>query len=347
MQAPGSGEFRFPDKYLSRSLELEKALAQTPEVLAWGKRLHVTGMLSSEKDSMGVLLCGVEPEKEKLITTLAGYVEQGEYLGRESNGLYLGVRLAEQLGLKVGSEAVVLSAASDGSMGAERFKVSGLYRTGSTTFDAQLAYVHLRGLQDLLVREGGFNNLVIRLKDPERALEVREQLGSRLRSLPVRVLAWSDIDRELVAIRRYQDALLAIVLGVVFAIVALGVVDTMMMSMFERIREFGLLMAMGARPSFIVRLILLEAGLLCLLGAALGLAAGAALIGWYGHRGLALPLKDAVNYFMPFDAVLRLKFDWPRHLQALGAVLATSLVGGLVPALKAARMRPSESLRHL
>lgn len=347
VQARGVEDHKFPDKVLAEAADVEKALDSFPEVAAYGRRLHVTGMISSEKDSAGVLICGIEPEKERRITTMHGYVREGEYLGRDPWGVYLGEKLAGQLGLKLGSEAVALSAASDGSLGAERFRVAGIYRTGSATFDGQIVYVPLKSLQSLLVADGKINNLVIRLRDAERAQEVRDRLAARLRGLPVVTLAWSDIDQELVAVRRYQDALLAIVLAVIFAIVALGVVDTMMMSMFERVREFGLLMAMGARPFFVVRLILLEAGLLCLLGAACGLSAGAGLILHYGRRGLALPLKDAVGYFMPFDSVLRLRFNWPMHLLALAAVLATSLVGGIIPALKAARMKPTESLRYL
>ncbi|MFA6030561.1 MAG: FtsX-like permease family protein [Elusimicrobiota bacterium] len=346
IQAAGNRNLKFPDKLFSGAAQVEARLASFPEVAAWGGRLHMTGMVSAPKDSAGVLICGVEPGREAKVTAMSTYLSEGAYLPR-ADSVYLGERLARQLGLKAGGEVVLLAAAVDGSMGAERFRLDGIFRSGSATFDGQIVYVPLASLQRMLAAEGRINNLVVRLKDPELAGEVRGRLGPRLAGLPVKALSWEEIDHEIVGIRRYQDALLAVVLAVVFGIVALGVVDTMMMSMFERVREFGLLMALGARPGFVVRLILAESFLLCLLGAALGLAGGAALILHYGRSGLELPIKDAIGYFIPFDPVLRLRFSWGKHLAALAGVLLTGAVGGLVPALKASRMRPTESLRHL
>ena len=135
-------------------------------------------------------------------------------------------------------------------------------------------------------------------------------------------------------------------LAVVFAIVALGVANTLLMSMFERLREFGVLRALGAQPSFIVRTVLLESFLLCLCGT-LRSRPGARAIVYYRHAGLILPLKDAVSYFMPFDTVLYLRFNWPMHAAALASVLLTSLLAGLPPALKAAKLKPTEALRYL
>ncbi|MFC1679954.1 ABC transporter permease, partial [Elusimicrobiota bacterium] len=164
---------------------------------------------------------------------------------------------------------------------------------------------------------------------------------------PVNVVTWEDVDFELVGIRDYQNALLSIVLLVVFAIVALGILNTLLMSMFERVREFGVLMAIGARPAVIRRLVVLESCILGSLGALFGLAVGCALIIYYRKTGLDLPVGDAIAYFMPFDSVLYMRFNWPSHAVALAAVLITSVLSGLPPAARASRMRPAESLRHI
>lgn len=346
--AKGVDDYKLPDKYLTDIARAEKAAAGLEGVRDYGKRLHITGLASSAEDSAGVLLCGVEPAKERRITSLHAYKTQGRYLADPSAAeAYVGTELAEQLGLRLGGDLVLMASASDGSIGAERFRIAGLFRTGSHTFDAQLVYVPLASLQGMLSLEGRINNLVIRLDDPQKIYEARARLQAALSSLPVEVATWEQIDHELVGIRRYQNALLSIVLAVVFAIVALGVANTLLMSMYERLREFGVLRALGARPSFIVRTVLLESFLLCLCGALLGVALGAGAILYFRHAGLVLPLKDAVSYFMPFDTVLYLRFNWPMHAAALASVLLTSLLAGLPPALKAAKLKPTEALRYL
>lgn len=346
--AKGVDDYKLPDKYLKDIVRVEKAAAALPGLRDYGKRLHVTGLASSSEDSAGVLLCGVEPGKERRITSMHSYKTQGEYLGDASAPeAYIGTKLAEQLGLRLGGDLVLMASASDGSIGAERFKITGIFHTGSHTFDAQLVYVPLASLQGMLALEGRINNLVVRLEDPQKIHEARSLLAAELSDLPVEAVTWEQIDHELVGIRRYQNALLSVVLAVVFAIVALGVANTLLMSMFERLREFGVLRALGARPSFIVRTVLLESFLLCLCGTLLGVALGAGAIVYYRHVGLILPLKDAVSYFMPFDTVLYLRFNWPMHAAALASVLLTSLLAGLPPALKAAKLKPTEALRYL
>ena len=346
--AKGVDDYKLPDKNIKDIARVEKAAAALPGVVEYGKRLHITGLASSDSDSAGVLLCGVEPGKERRITSMHSYKTQGEYLRDPSAPeAYIGAKLAEQLGVGLGGDLVLMASASDGSIGAERFRIVGVFQTGSHTFDAQLVYVPLAPLQGMLALEGRINNLIVRLADPQRIYEARAELAAGLSDLPVEAVTWEQIDHELVGIRRYQNALLSIVLAVVFAIVALGVANTLLMSMFERLREFGVLRALGARPSFIVRTVLLESFLLCLCGTALGVALGAGAIFYYRRAGLVLPLKDAVSYFMPFDTVLYLRFNWPMHIAALASVLLTSLLAGLPPALKAAKLKPTEALRYL
>jgi ABC-type antimicrobial peptide transport system permease subunit len=126
----------------------------------------------------------------------------------------------------------------------------------------------------------------------------------------------------------------------------LGIFNTLLMSLFERIREFGIMMALGAQPSHIVAVILAEAALLGVIGVALGTAAGTALILYFGERGIPLPIGDALGYWMPFDRVIYLHFAWKKMILSSAAALFTSLAAALFPAVHAARIRPADALRH-
>ncbi|MBI4346257.1 MAG: FtsX-like permease family protein, partial [Elusimicrobia bacterium] len=140
---------------------------------------------------------------------------------------------------------------------------------------------------------------------------------------------------------------LAVVLVIIFAIVGLGILNTVAMSMFERVREFGVLRALGARPLSVVRMIATEAFFLGVLGAASGLALGFGIISWWGATGLHLPIGKAVSYWLPFDAVIYLMPIWPLHLGSAAGLVLVSLVAAAGPAFRAARLVIAEALRAL
>ena len=339
-------EFKFPEKPMGNLPAIERVLASDPAIDAFEPRIAITGLISSAKDSNGVLICGVDPARDPRVTTMRTYLQRGAYLTGGPREIFLGDTLADALDLRLGDKAVILGQASDGSMGADNYRVVGLYHTGSATFDKQIVFVPLASLQETLAMEGRANQVVIRLREPERLEEARARLARALKALPVQVLTWREVDEELVGVQTYQNAILKIVLAIVFLIVALGILNTVFMSLFERVREFGVLKAIGARPGVLLRLVLAESCMLGALGGACGLAGGSALIRYFGAQGLPLPLGDTLAVFLPFDTVLHLRFDWPTHRAALIAVVVTSLLAALPPALRAARMKPAECLRH-
>ncbi|OGR60015.1 MAG: hypothetical protein A2X36_08635 [Elusimicrobia bacterium GWA2_69_24] len=342
-----TADFKFPDRYIPDPGGIEKILDATPEVAVYERRVVVTGMISSKKEAAGVLLCGVDPERDPRVLQMSRYLKRGRLLGPDGEGVYLGDKLAAKLGVNLGDEVVLMGSARDGSMGAELQRVTGIFSSGSQTFDASIIYVSIKTASRLMALGDEVNDFVIRVRDPMRLDEARDELARRLRGRPVRVVTWEQVDFELVGIRDYQNALLDIVLCVIFLIVSLGILNTLLMSLFERVREFGVLMAIGAGPRFIRRMILLESGILGALGGALGLAAGCAIILYYRKAGFVLPVGESIGFFMPFDSVLFLRFDWGRHVTAGAAVLLTSVLSGLPPAFRASRMKPAESLRHI
>ena len=339
-------ELKYPEKSMAGLAAIERVLASDPAIDAFEPRIAVTGLVSSTKDCSGVLIVGVDPRRDPRVTTMSTYLRQGSYLTGGPRELFLGDQLADALGVRLGDKLVVMGQSLDGSMGADNYRIVGLYHTGSVTFDKSILYVTLASLQETLAMQGRANQFVIRLREPERLQEERERLERALQALPVKIATWREIDPELVGVQSYQNAILKIVLAIVFVIVALGILNTVFMSLFERVREFGVLKAIGARPSVLLRLVLTESCMLGVLGGAAGVAVGSALIRYYGEEGLPLPLGDTLAYFLPFETVLHLRFDWPTHREALVAVVVTSLLAALPPALRAARMKPAECLRH-
>lgn len=341
-------EYKFPDKYIEEAAPVEAVLARESGLKAFARRIIVTGLISSPAGSVGTLILAVEPKKEVEITNMSSYLTQGEFLGSHPKGIVMGDKLAQRLDLRLGEKAVVMAQAEDGSMGAEAFRLVGLYHSGSLTFDSQIIYIPLAAGQEMLAVGRRVNKFVARVHDIERVDEVQRRLSEELGGQrPVQVLTWKNVDHEILGVQKFQNALLDIVLMVVFLIVSLGILNTLLMSLFERVREFGVLMAIGARPRWVMKLVLLESILLGSIGTLFGLSVGIAMITYYGRAGLNLPLGEALSYFIPFPSVLYLRFSWPNHVFAAAAVLATSLAAAVPPSLRAGRMRPAEALRHV
>jgi ABC-type lipoprotein release transport system permease subunit len=340
-------EPKFPDKFVTDPRPAAAIMDADPRVLAWGRRIQITGLVSSPKVSFGALICGVEPDREKRITDMAGYIKEGRYLQPGEKGIVMGRKIASRLDVRLGEKVVLMAQAADGSMGAEMFRLVGLSETGSESFDGQMVWVPLSAMQELLGRPGQANQLAARLKDIDQADAVAADFNARLGPGNVSSIPWKTIDKEIIGIQKFQDGLLTIVLGVVFAIVALGILNTQLMSLFERVREFGVLMAVGARPRWIVRLLLTESALLGLVGTASGALLGAALIAHFGRRGLHLPVGDAFKYFLPFPSVIYMRPAWDLHAIACATVFAVTLLATLPPALRAGRLKPAEALRHV
>jgi len=340
-------EPKFPDKFMIDPEPAAKVLADDPRVQVWGRRINLTGLVSAPKMSLGALICAVEPEKERRITDMWSYIKEGAYLKDGEKGVVMGRKIARRLDVRLGEKVVLMAQAADGSMGAEVFRVVGIHETGSESFDGQIVWIPLKAMQDLLGRPGQANQLAAKLKDIDQAEAVRADVDARLGPGPIGALSWRQIDKEIIGIQAFQDGLLTIVLGVVFAIVALGILNTQLMSLFERVREFGVLMAIGARPRWVVRLLILESALLGLVGAAFGLLLGALLIAHFGRHGLNLPVGDAFKYFLPFPSVIYLRPSWGMHAFACATVFVVTLLATLPPAFRAGRLKPAEALRHV
>jgi ABC-type lipoprotein release transport system permease subunit len=347
IQSEKTTDPKVPDFRVEQPRSVFEAVSKDPEVKAWAPKVIFTGLVSSALTSKGTLVVGVDPEKEKNLTIMSSYLTEGRYLSSESDReVYLGVKLARELDVRLGEKLVLMVQGADGSLSAEAFRVCGLFKSGSVVYDGQMVFVPIAASQRLLVCGEEVSAVSLNLKNIDEIDAVQKRLAQALQGQPVKVLTWRESASEIVSIQQFQNAILLLMLFIIFTIVALGIFNTLLMSLFERIREFGIMMALGAQPSHIVAVILAEAALLGVIGVALGTAAGTALILYFGERGIPLPIGDALGYWMPFDRVIYLHFAWKKMILSSAAALFTSLAAALFPAVHAARIRPADALRH-
>jgi ABC-type lipoprotein release transport system permease subunit len=308
-------------------------------------------LASSETRTLGIAVQAVEPRREPAVSSLPGLVRQGRYLvAPEAAEIVLGVALARNLGVEPGDELVLLGSGYDGSVAAVVVELVGLIATGIDEADRALAQVPLPWFQQHFAMDDHGHSIVLRLA----ALDALEPVHAALQAYlnrpgfpqdTLRIRNWELLEPGLK--QAIQSDLLSawVMYAVLILLVALSVLNTQLMSVLERRREFGVMLALGLRPLRLARLLLLETGLLGLLGLAGGLMLGGGLALWLAVVGFSYPGMEDVA--ARFNLAARI---YPQTSPAgvlLGplVVYAATLLAALYPAAQLLRLGPIAALR--
>ena len=341
--AAGRGEGLTRLQPLRDPQQVTTLLDERPEVSS-GLRLRAPGLLSTAAGSAAVVLTGVEPEHEAQVTLIAGQLAAGRYLA-PPGGVLLGAALAENLGITVGDTVTVLVQTLFGRPGSRHLPVSGIYRTALTSFDRSHVFLDLPTAQGLFDASGVATAVAVRVS-PEREAEVAAWLRGQLPADRYRVASWQELAPDVTQLIDLNDGTMRLLVIIVFAIVALGIVNTMGMSVLERTTEFGVLAALGIRPTQVVALVVLEALALGAVAALAGSLAGVAACSYLASHGLDLTRLTSANPHFATSHVLKAHLVMADLLLANSVGLATALLAGLVPACRASRLSPAMALRH-
>jgi ABC-type lipoprotein release transport system permease subunit len=329
------------------------AVTADRRVYAAAPRVYGYGLLSAAHRSAGVELMGIVPRQEAKITILNNDIVKGDYLTpRMPKGVVLGDTLASTIGMQLGSEIVLLTQAADGSMGNDVYTVVGIFHTGLDAVDRGLVLMSLPALQELLhLAPARIHEIGIKLNDITAATAVAAALQTRLyKSVPVRARAWPELAPELASYVQFNHAITFVLFFIFFLIAVIGVMNTMLMAVFERTRELGMLMALGMRPAQVIVLIMAEAAGLALASLLVGGAIGVPILWYLQVHGL--DLGGATGEMVSLAGVLvgHLWYgrqDLPAYGEAAVGLGITALVSALYPAWRAAHVTPTVAIRKV
>ena len=307
---------------------------------------RVTGhaLASREDQSRALQVMGVDSATEPRVTRLDRSIVRGRYLER-GNEILVGVDAAGALDVSPGDELVLVVQASDGSIGADRFEVVGVFETGIKRIDGFVAQMPLAAAQSLYAFQGRFTEIAARVQEADRLDEVVGTLQDRLQGRNVEVLGWPALMPSLVQMIAFHDAVAYIVIFVVFVVVAAGIVNTILMSVLERSREFGVMLALGTPSNRIVWLVLLETAILAGLGYLLGLVLGLSLTGYFGSQGLDFSAYIKAMDTMPgLSGIVYPTIEFQRLVVIGLVVVSVALLAAALPAWKAGGNSPLEAM---
>jgi ABC-type lipoprotein release transport system permease subunit len=329
--------------------ELLSLLREDRELLGFAPRVQGEGLAAVGRESRGALIVGIEPELEKQVTPIAEEIVEGDYLAADDlEGALVGDRLLKNLQAKLGDSLALIAQTRVGSLGAARFSVTGVFHTGVPMLDDGLVYLHIKGAQRLLAFGDRVTMLVLKLHDPSPAKlnRIKRALLAQVDPEELEVLTWPEFMPELVQLLRFDSAGGYVFLLILLLVIAFGVLNTIMMAVFERTREFGVLLSLGTKPRRLFGMIVLEALLIALLGAAAGALLGSAASAYIVRHPLNLSGSSLESFeSWGIEPLLYAQLNFKIVIYPTLVVLGLAVLVALWPAWRAARIEPVAALR--
>jgi ABC-type lipoprotein release transport system permease subunit len=335
----------------NRIREPEALLSGLREILPPGAkiaaRLRVPAVCQNARHSAGVSLVGIDPEMEAGVSFIGGGVSAGRMLHpTDSGGILVGRALLDEFETRVGNKLIVTSENDKNEIASRAFRIRGVYRAKLEQTEKRFVFVSRKAAQEMLGIGDGISEISVVLKDHERAEAVAAAVADALAPDLYSVEPWQELRPMLKAYIGVFDGFIVLWYLVVFAAMAFGIINTTLMAVFERMREFGLLKALGMRPLRILRSVLTESGLILGIGVSLGSGLALLFVLVLGRFGLDLSAFAAGFEYAGMSSVIRPAIALGDVVFANMVVIGLGLLVSAYPAVRAARIPPVEAMRR-
>ncbi len=331
--------------FIEDPMPLIKRIEADPDVSGYGPRIIIGGMIASSYNTTGGLIYGVDHEKEISVSRLRDALVEGQYLSGDDRELLMGKPMADLLEIKLGDRLVVTAAAVDtNEITQELFRLTGTFEFGPEEMDENLVFINLPKAQALLGMEGHLHQIALQFHDPELSKNRELPLFQALSSDDIEALGWLDLQPSIGAMIEMSSYSTLIVGIVLFLLTSLGVINSMFMSIYERIYEFGVSKAIGTTPWQIIQLVLFEALLLAIIACVFGLSAAYLLGDYFSEHGVPMGKMEVSGIVVDGNMYTRLTphqfIRFPIYVTLL------TVAAALYPAAFASRIVPTQALQR-
>ncbi len=331
--------------YIPNINSIKKDIEDRPNVKAVSTRLMANCMVSSAETGAGVQLVGINPENEKQVTNLSTKIIEGAYFeGVKRNPMVIGEKLAEKLKVKVRSKIVVTVTEMNGTLSGGAFRVAGIYKTANTAFDEMKAFVRTEDLQRLIKIDANTGHeIAVLMKENNMENALASQLKADYPNL--NVMTWKELMPDMKMMNESMNLMMYIFVIIILLALGFGIVNTMLMVILERIKELGMLMAIGMNKVRVFTMIVLETVFLSLVGGIIGIVFALILTAITGNTGVDLSMWASGLNSAGFDAVVYPEIDFVTVATVTILVVLTGIISAIYPARKAIKLNPAEALR--
>ena len=315
---------------------VEKTLSGNRDVVSFSPFVAGQGIIRSGEVFSGAIINGIDEGTEKYVTDIKQYVKgKSPELGK--TGLLVGSELARELNLKLGDDAILISAASEEPC---NFKIAGIFHTGLYTFDLNNIFISLESAQKVFNTGKFVSGVAVKIVDELEAGKVKRELAKEL-GFPYFVKSWMDLNKNLFSALKLEKITMFIILTLIVIVACFNIASTLIVRVVEKTRDIGILKAVGARKSDISAIFRLEGFFIGVIGTILGVGLGL-FISWVQEAYKIVRLPRDIYYI---DA-LPVYINWHDSLIiAISAILLT-LIATIYPSRQAARLEVVDALRY-
>lgn len=327
-------------------------LEQLPEVMGISDRLKSSAMISTAYASSGVSVNGVHPEKEIKTTKLIESIIYGDYLAQSDLiPIVIGDKLAKKLNAEVGDKLILSAPRIEGNVTYGAYILKGIYDTENKMFDAIQVFIKKSDLAALIgVEETVTSEIAVSLFDAEQGDALIQKLENSF---------LDDIDKKAIVIRGWKeiDPMLGmmvdsmsffgwIFVGIILIALIFGIVNTMLMVVLERVREIGMLMAIGMNKFRVFAMIMWETIFLSFTGGIFGMLFSLGFISYFKTYGMDLSAVAEGMNSMGFSAIIYPEAPFSFYIEVSAMIIITAILASIYPALKALKLHPAEAVRE-
>lgn len=302
-------------------------------------------LASGETRSRGVMVSGVNPQQELKVSSVPGQIIEGRYLNSgDSAAGVIGTLAARNMQLSIGDECVLLGGGRDGSIAATLIRIVGIFKSGIDAFDRSTLYIPLSEFDAVFTMEGGVHRLIITFEQLSNSGPAADLLRVDSRLEGLQVSTWEELTpglRQSIELDLISGIIMYFILVIV---VAFSILNTFFMAIFERKKEFGVLMSIGMKPRRLVRLMLMESMSMTAVGLLLGILVGIGLTLIGARYGISM--GDSAEFMAQYGMPERLYPKLTGLSVIIGPILIffVTLITALIPVMRIPRLRPSEAL---
>jgi ABC-type lipoprotein release transport system permease subunit len=325
---------------------ISSLISKLPGVKAVCSHTRITGMAASPNAAAGIQIVGIDPIAEKKVSGLYTSIPDsggGYFTGIRKNQIVIGRKLADKLKIRLKSKMVIRYQNNDGNLTEAAFTVNGIFQTSNPAFDETNVFVKKKDLDLITGGDNGIQEIAILLNNIDLIPGTEAALKTKFKGLDVE--NWMEIRPEMGFITSAIALEVYILMGIILFALAFGIVNTMLMIVFERTHELGMLMAVGMSKSRVFRMIMLETIFLTIIGGVIGMILSAALVGFLHQHGIDLSSVSKGLGAYGFDSKIYpfIKKDLYFNLSLM--IICTGILSAIMPARKALRLNPVEAIR--